>query len=68
MPYQRPTLTELQQQVASDIASNVQGADPLLRFANLKITGRVQAGLAHLHYGYIDYIAKQAVPWTATGE
>ncbi|OXS92619.1 baseplate J/gp47 family protein [Pandoraea apista] len=68
MPYQRPTLTELQQQVASDIASNVPGSDPLLRFANLKITGRVQAGLAHLHYGYIDYIAKQAVPWTSTGE
>lgn len=68
MPYQRPTLTELQQQVASDIASSVPGSDPLLRFANLKITGRVQAGLAHQHYGYIDYIAKQAVPWTSTGE
>lgn len=68
MPYQRPTLTELQQQVASDIASNAPGSDPLLRFANLKITGRVQAGLAHQHYGYIDYIAQQAVPWTSTGE
>lgn len=68
MPYQRPTLTELQQQVASDIAASTPGSDPLLRFANLKITGRAQAGLAHLHYGYIDYIAKQAVPWTSTGE
>ncbi len=68
MPYQRPTLTDLEQQVASDIASSVPGSNPLLRFTNLKITGRVQAGLAHLHYGYIDYIAKQAVPFTATGE
>lgn len=68
MPYQRPTLTDLEQQVASDIASSVPGSNPLLRFSNLKITGRVQAGLAHLHYGYIDYIAKQAVPFTATGE
>ncbi|WP_087723426.1 baseplate J/gp47 family protein [Pandoraea sp. PE-S2T-3] len=68
MPYQRPTLTDLEQQVAADVASNLPGADPLLRFANLKITGRAQAGLAHLHYGYIDYIAKQAVPFTSTGE
>ncbi|VVE13118.1 phage baseplate protein [Pandoraea capi] len=68
MPYQRPTLTDLENQVASDIASNVPGSNPLLRFANLKITGRVQAGLAHLHYGYVDYIAKQAVPFTSTGE
>ncbi|MEF3068057.1 baseplate J/gp47 family protein [Pandoraea apista] len=68
MPYQRPTLSDLQQQVATDIASNVPGSDPLLRFANLKITGQAQAGLAHLHYGYIDYIAKQAVPWTSSGE
>jgi uncharacterized phage protein gp47/JayE len=39
-----------------------------LRVANLKITGNVQAGLAHLHYGYLDWIAQQAVPWTATDE
>ncbi|HEX7906868.1 MAG TPA: baseplate J/gp47 family protein [Paraburkholderia sp.] len=28
----------------------------------------VQAGLAYLHYGYLDWISKQAVPWTATDE
>ncbi len=68
MPYARPLLTELQTQVASDIASSVPGSDPLLRVANLRITGNVQAGLAHLHYGYLDWIAQQAVPWTATDE
>ncbi|ACC71049.1 baseplate J/gp47 family protein [Paraburkholderia phymatum] len=68
MPFSRPTLTDLQTQVASDIASSVPGSDPLLRFSNLRITGRVQAGLAHLHYGYIDWISKQAVPWTSTDE
>ncbi|MBB5414115.1 baseplate J/gp47 family protein [Paraburkholderia atlantica] len=61
-------MTDLQTQVASDIASSVPGSDPLLRFSNLRITGRVQAGLAHLHYGYIDWISKQAVPYTATDE
>lgn len=68
MPYSRPTLSDLQTQVASDIASSVPGSDPLLRSSNLRITGRAQAGLAHLHYGYIDWIAKQAVPYTATDE
>ncbi|KWR88760.1 baseplate J/gp47 family protein [Cupriavidus sp. IDO] len=68
MPYSRPLLTDLQTQVASDIASSVPGSDPLLRVANLRITGNVQAGLAHLHYGYLDWIAKQAVPWTSTDE
>jgi uncharacterized phage protein gp47/JayE len=68
MPFSRPTLTDLQTGVASDIASSVPGSDPLLRFSNLRITGRVQAGLAHLHYGYIDWVAKQAVPFTSTDE
>lgn len=68
MPFSRPTLTDLQTQVAADVASSVPGADPLLRYSNLRITGRVQAGLAHLHYGYIDWIAKQAVPYTSTDE
>jgi uncharacterized phage protein gp47/JayE len=68
MPYARPTLTALQNTVASDIAANLSGADALLRFSNLGITGRAQAGLANLHYGYLDWIAKQAVPFTCTDE
>lgn len=68
MPFDRPTLTDLRGQVAQDIASALPGADALLRFANLKITGDAQAGLAHLQYGYIDWIAKQSNPFTATGE
>lgn len=68
MPYPRSSLTELRTQVSQDIASALPGSDPLLRFSNLKITGDVQAGLAHEHYGYIDYIAQQATPFTATDE
>lgn len=68
MPFSRPTLTDLQNQVAQDIAGSLPGADALLRFTNIGVTGRAQAGLAHLHYGYLDWIAKQAVPYTATGE
>lgn len=68
MPYSRKTLTELRLQVLQDIASALPGSDPLLRFSNLNIMGVVQAGLAHLHNGFIDYIAQQSNPYTATGE
>ncbi|MCP1376053.1 baseplate J/gp47 family protein [Dyella lutea] len=68
MPYQRPTLSELRAQVAADISSGIPGADGLLRFSNLKVLGTVQAGLSHLHYGYLDWIALQATPYTATDE
>lgn len=68
MPYPRPTLTELRNRVAADITSGLPGADGLLRFSNLQILGRAVAGLAHEEYGYTDYIAKQAVPFTATDE
>jgi uncharacterized phage protein gp47/JayE len=68
MPFPRPSLSDLRKQVAQDIASALPGSDPLLRFSNLAIMGDAQAGLANLHYGYLDWIAKQSVPFTATDE
>jgi uncharacterized phage protein gp47/JayE len=68
MPYSRPTLGALETQVANDISSALPGADALLRFSNLQITGKAQAALANLHYGYLDWISKQAVPFTCTDE
>ena len=68
MPYARETLAQLQSDVASDIAGAAQGADALLRFANLRIVGKVQAGIGNMHYGYLDWISKQAVPFTAVDE
>lgn len=68
MPFARPSLSDIRSQVAQDIKSALPGSDPLLRHSNLKITGDVQAGLAHEHYGYLDWIAQQAVPQTATEE
>ncbi len=68
MPFARPTLTDLIAQVAQDIASSLPGADALLRFSNLGILGKAVANLAYLHYGFLDWIALQANPFTATGE
>ncbi|HWX48117.1 MAG TPA: baseplate J/gp47 family protein [Roseomonas sp.] len=68
MPYARPTLAELRQRALQDITSETQGESGLLRRAILRVLATVQAGFAYLHYGYQDYIAKQAVPWSAEDE
>lgn len=68
MPFARPTLTELRAQVASNIESRIPGIDALLRFSNLRILGEVLAGLVYGLFGYLDWIARQAVPFTATDE
>lgn len=68
MPYKHPTLTDLRGQVQSDIQSALPKTGGLLRFSNLKITGDVQAGLSYGHYGYLDWIAQQSTPFTATDE
>jgi uncharacterized phage protein gp47/JayE len=68
MPFSRPSLSTLRTQVKQQIAAAVPGSDPLLKFSNLGVLGDVQAGLAHLHYGYLDWIAQQSNPSTATDE
>lgn len=68
MPYTRSTLSDLRAQVAADITSGLPTADGLLRFSNLQIIGKAVAGLGHLNYGYLDWIAKQGVPYTSSGE
>ncbi len=68
MPYARPSLSDLRNQVAQDIAAGLPGSDALLRFSSLNITGTAQANLANLHYGYLDWISLQSVPFTSSGE
>lgn len=68
MPYSRPTLSDLRAQVAQDITAAVSAGTDLLRRAVLRVLGDVQAAMAHLHYGYLDWIARQAVPFTAVDE
>lgn len=68
MPFSRPTLTQLRQQTAADINAALPAGEALLRWSNLGIIGDVLAALAAGHYGYLDWIARQAVPFTATDE
>jgi uncharacterized phage protein gp47/JayE len=69
MPYSRPTLTALRNQAIEDITtSGVPGLDGLLRNAVLRVLAWVMSGLAYSVYGYLDWISRESVPFTATDE
>lgn len=69
MPFARPTLTALRNQAVEDImTSGVPGLDGLLRNAVLRVLAWVMSGLAYSVYGYLDWISREAVPFTATDE
>jgi len=68
MPWPRPTLTQLNNQVQQDIAASPLGLSGFLRRAVMPVLGWAQAGLAYLHYAYLDWIALQSTPWGATDE
>jgi uncharacterized phage protein gp47/JayE len=68
MAFVRPSLSDLIKRSLQNIISTLPKADALLRFSNLNVIGTVVAGMTHQHYGYLDYIALQATPYTATDE
>lgn len=68
MPEPRPNLSTLREQAQSDIDANLPGLDTLLRYANLRALGAAAAGLTDGLYGYLDYVARQTVPFTARDE
>ena len=67
MPFARPTRTELARQALADLAYAL-GLYALLRTSPLAALAKVIAGLANGIYGYVDWLARQAIPVTATGE
>lgn len=68
MPYQRPTLSELRSRNQKFITSELKNTGQLLRFSNLRIMADMDAGMSHLHFSYLDWIATQSNPFTAEGE
>lgn len=68
MPFKRQTLSELREQNRVFLQSQLKAVGGLLRFSNLKVIADMDAGMAHLHYAYLDYIAQQSTPFTATDE
>ncbi|QNT79454.1 baseplate J/gp47 family protein [Entomobacter blattae] len=69
MPFLRPTLKQLVQQGVQDITSaGIEGVGALLTNSVLGVINTVLSGMSWLHFSYLDWIAKQAVPWTASDE
>lgn len=68
MPYQRPTLSELRNRNRQFITSELENTGELLRFSNLRIMADMDAGMSHLHFAYLDWIARQSNPFTAEDE
>lgn len=67
MPFERPTLRALGAQALADMAGALR-VPAILRASPLAILSKACAGLVHGLYGYLDWIARQAIPFTATGE
>jgi uncharacterized phage protein gp47/JayE len=65
--FARPGITSLRDQAVNDAAAAL-GYPTLLRRSPLRALAYAQAGLAHGQYGYLDWIARQAVPFTASGQ
>ncbi|EAA8715995.1 baseplate J/gp47 family protein [Salmonella enterica subsp. enterica serovar Pomona] len=68
MPYQRPVLSELRSRNRQFITSELKNTGELLRFSNLRILADMDAGMSHLHFAYLDWIARQSNPFTAEDE
>jgi uncharacterized phage protein gp47/JayE len=65
MPFDRPTLAQLRDQIRRDFNARLPGADALLRQSNLSVMADVFAGISYLHYGYQVWLSLQLFPDTA---
>lgn len=68
MPFKRKTLSELREENRQFMQAELESVGALLRFGNLKVLADMDGGMAHLHYAYLDYIARQSTPFTSTDE
>lgn len=66
--FSRPTLVQLLDRIRGDINTRILGADARVRRSFLGVIARIQAGLVHGLYGYLDFIARQGIPDTAVEE
>jgi len=67
MPFERPTLSALIEQAQADVATSLN-LPSLLRFSPERALATALAGQAQGLFGYLDWIALQATPFTAQDE
>ena len=68
MPFNRPSMSDLVERIASDFESRLPGTDARLRRSNVGVIARVMAACAHGLYGFLNWIARQVIIDTAEGE
>lgn len=68
MAFRRPTLPQLVDRAAADIASRLPGADASLRRSAVEVFARVLAAGQSGLYGYLDFLAKNLLPDTSIDE
>jgi uncharacterized phage protein gp47/JayE len=68
MSFSRPDLSTLKSRIAADLDSRLPGTDAKLRRSNTGVLSTVQAGAVHGLYGYLAFIAAQAMIDTAESE
>lgn len=59
MAFARPTLQQLYGRVLGDLESESGAAGNILRRAMLRVLAAVFAGLAHMLYGFLDWVVRQ---------
>ena len=67
MPFDRPTLAEIDAALRADTVSRLPGTDPLLRRSYIGALTRGVSGGLHELYGFLQWIADQAFPDRAAG-
>lgn len=68
MPFARPDLQTLVERAQADMRSRLPDTRPALRRSLTGIIARMEAGVAHGLYGYLDWLALQLMPDTASVE
>lgn len=74
MAFTRPTLKTIYDRIVADMEARLTAATPGLTQAKIKrisllgILATVFAGVCHLLYGYLDFLAKQILPDTSAGD
>lgn len=68
MPFNRPTLSEIQQRLIAKVNAELQGADANIRFSPENVLASVIAMASHEMHGHISFLARQILVDTAEGE
>lgn len=68
MPFERPSLTDLNEAALADFETRLPGVDARLRRSVLNVLARIEAAGLHGLYGYLDWMSQQVMPDTAEAE